>query len=69
MNDISDTLREEGINAVRARHDGAKRWKAGGSEDSVDPKAVGVPPFSEEALALRFAEQHADGPPLCRSVG
>jgi putative DNA primase/helicase len=36
----------------------ASEWRA--ERDLTPPNGEGVPPFSDEAIALRFAEQHAD---------
>ena len=65
--DINDTFRNEGPDAVRARHDRAKRHKA--RKKSHLAKANGLadvatddsrpPAFSDEAIALVFAERHA----------
>jgi hypothetical protein len=48
--DVNDTLRTEGVDAVRARHDKASKFNSG--------TTVRPPEYSDDALALRFAEHH-----------
>jgi putative DNA primase/helicase len=55
--DINDTLRSEGPEAVRGRHDKAPKYN--GNRHRSQSHDVRPPKFSDEALALRFAEQHA----------
>jgi putative DNA primase/helicase len=55
--DINDTRRDEGPDAVRARHDNAPKYD--GNRQRSRSHDVRPPKFSDEALALRFAEQHA----------
>jgi putative DNA primase/helicase len=55
--DINDTLRTEGLDAVRARHDRARKFD--GAADNLNkapaPQAV---THSEDALALEFTRRH-----------
>jgi putative DNA primase/helicase len=66
FDDVNDTLRKEGPEAVRARHDRAKKYNGRveqdeSSDDSLYYDAEPRPPaFTDEALALRFAERHAN---------
>jgi putative DNA primase/helicase len=61
FDDINDTLRKEGPEGVRARHDQARKYKPklnGNAGDHVNSEPR-PPEFSDETLALRFAERHA----------
>ena len=58
--DLNDILREEGPDAVRTAFDEAAartpfRSNGAAHDDEPDPRP---PAFSDEALALRFAERH-----------
>jgi putative DNA primase/helicase len=57
FDDVNDTLRKEGPDGVRARHDRARKYesKANGG-GNIEPRP---PQFTDEALALSFAERHA----------
>jgi putative DNA primase/helicase len=59
--DVNDTLRNSGRDAVRARHDRAQRYNGGKVEERLAQLGEPRPPaYTDEALALRFAETHAN---------
>jgi hypothetical protein len=62
--DPNDILREQGEDSVRAYSDGAKPFhhsydmNGGGATKTTTGHDVRPPMFSDDALALRFADQH-----------
>src|SRR4029077_9953277 len=59
--DVNDTLRNSGRDAVRARHDRAQQYNGGKVEERLAQLGEPRPPaYTDEALALRFAETHAN---------
>ena len=57
--DVNDTLGTEGIDAVRGRLDRALRFN-GGTFEEPQLGEMRPPAYTDEALALRFAEIHAN---------
>ena len=59
--DVNDTLRAEGSGAVRGRLERARRYNGAKTEEKLVQLGKPRPPaFTDEALALRFAETHAN---------